>query len=148
MKKKVPKRSDAASTRSRKLVLTAPSHASLLADLRTLITSARQRIATAANSTYTMLCWQVESRLLRENLQAGRARTESRFLRQRRKNCRRSSALGSAIRPSPGWHGLLNGSRMNTCVDAVDTIELEPLRRATADQRPPRARLSHELSKA
>lgn len=38
-----------------------------------LILSARQRIASVANSTYTLLCWQVGSRLLRENLQAGRA---------------------------------------------------------------------------
>jgi predicted nuclease of restriction endonuclease-like (RecB) superfamily len=73
MRKKVPQRSDAASTRSGKLVLTATGHASLLADLRTLIKSARQRIATAANSTYTLLCWQVGRRLLKENLQAGRA---------------------------------------------------------------------------
>ena len=47
--------------------------ASLLSDLRALIRSARQRIATVANSTYTLLCWQVGRRLLRENLQAGRA---------------------------------------------------------------------------
>jgi predicted nuclease of restriction endonuclease-like (RecB) superfamily len=45
----------------------------LLADLRSLIQSSRQRIATVANSTYTLLCWQVGQRLLRENLQAGRA---------------------------------------------------------------------------
>ena len=47
--------------------------ASLLSDLRGLIQSARQRIATVANATYTLLCWQVGRRLLRENLQAGRA---------------------------------------------------------------------------
>jgi hypothetical protein len=45
----------------------------LLMDLRTLVRSARQRLATVANATYTLLCWQVGSRLLRENLQAGRA---------------------------------------------------------------------------
>lgn len=45
----------------------------LLADLRTLIQSARQRIAAAANSTYVLLCCQVGRRLLKENLQAGRA---------------------------------------------------------------------------
>lgn len=47
--------------------------AALLTDLRSLIQSARQRIATVANATYTLLCWQVGCRLLRENLQAGRA---------------------------------------------------------------------------
>ncbi|NOT56657.1 MAG: hypothetical protein HOP18_18825 [Deltaproteobacteria bacterium] len=47
--------------------------ATLLSDLRTLIQSARQRIATAVNSTYTLLCWQVGRCLLRENLQQGRA---------------------------------------------------------------------------
>jgi len=47
--------------------------AALLSDLRTLIQSARLRLATAVNVTYTLLCWQVGRRLLRENLQAGRA---------------------------------------------------------------------------
>lgn len=47
--------------------------AALLGDLRTLVQSARQRIATVANSTYTLLCWQVGRRLLTANLQAGRA---------------------------------------------------------------------------
>ena len=47
--------------------------AALLGDLRTLVQSARQRIATVANSTYTLLCWRVGRRLLTANLQAGRA---------------------------------------------------------------------------
>jgi predicted nuclease of restriction endonuclease-like (RecB) superfamily len=45
----------------------------LLADLRRLIHAARQRLATSANATHTLLCWQVGRRLLRENLQEGRA---------------------------------------------------------------------------
>lgn len=45
----------------------------LLSDLRSLIESARQRIASAANATATMLFWSVGRRLLRENLQGGRA---------------------------------------------------------------------------
>jgi DUF1016 N-terminal domain len=45
----------------------------LLGDLRTLVQAARQRVATAANATYTQLCWQVGRRLLAENLQVGRA---------------------------------------------------------------------------
>jgi predicted nuclease of restriction endonuclease-like (RecB) superfamily len=45
----------------------------LLGDLRALVQAARDRIATAANATYTQLCWQVGRRLLAENLQAGRA---------------------------------------------------------------------------
>ena len=47
--------------------------AALLGDLRALVQSARQRIATAANAIYTQLCWQVGRRLLAENLEAGRA---------------------------------------------------------------------------
>ena len=47
--------------------------AGLLSDLRSLIQSARQRIATVANSTQTLLYWYVGRRLLNENLQGGRA---------------------------------------------------------------------------
>ena len=54
--------------------------ASLLSDLRALIQSARQRVATVANSTQTMLCWYVGRRLLRENLQEGRAAYGKRIL--------------------------------------------------------------------
>ena len=45
----------------------------LLGDLRTLVQSARQRLAIAANATYTVLCWQIGNRLLRDSLQGGRA---------------------------------------------------------------------------
>jgi predicted nuclease of restriction endonuclease-like (RecB) superfamily len=51
-----------------------------LADLRSLIHSARQRVATLANSAQTMLCWHVGRRLLRENLQGGRAAYGKRIL--------------------------------------------------------------------
>ncbi len=47
--------------------------AGLLSDLRSLIQSARQRIATVAYSTQTLLCWHVGRRLLKENLQGCRA---------------------------------------------------------------------------
>lgn len=47
--------------------------AALLGDLRTLVQSARQRIASAANSTQTLLCWHVGRRLVQEHLQGGRA---------------------------------------------------------------------------
>jgi YhcG PDDEXK nuclease domain/DUF1016 N-terminal domain len=47
--------------------------ATLLNDLRALVQAARTRLATAANVTHTLLCWQVGRRLLREDLQAGRA---------------------------------------------------------------------------
>jgi predicted nuclease of restriction endonuclease-like (RecB) superfamily len=47
--------------------------AALLGDLRTLVQSARQRIATAAFSTQTLLCWHMGRRLDREHLQGGRA---------------------------------------------------------------------------
>lgn len=55
------------------LTPTVVNEANLLSDLRGLINTARQQIATVANSTYTLLCWQVGRRLLRDNLQAGRA---------------------------------------------------------------------------
>ena len=46
--------------------------AALLGDLRTLVQSARQRIATAAYSTQTLLCWQMGRRLASAHLQGGR----------------------------------------------------------------------------
>ena len=45
----------------------------LLSDLRNLIQSARQHIATVAYSTQTLLCWRLGRRLLNENLRGGRA---------------------------------------------------------------------------
>ena len=51
----------------------ASDEAALLVDLRTLIQSARQRIATAAYSTQTLLCWHMGRRLTSEHLQGGRA---------------------------------------------------------------------------
>lgn len=54
--------------------------ASLLADLRALIQSARQRVATVANATQTLLYWHVGRRLLKENLQEGRAAYGKRIL--------------------------------------------------------------------
>lgn len=45
----------------------------LLSDLRSLVQSARQRLATVANATYRLLCWQIGHRLLRDSLQGGRA---------------------------------------------------------------------------
>ncbi|MBA3057111.1 MAG: hypothetical protein KJ614_00635 [Gammaproteobacteria bacterium] len=62
-------------TKKSNLTVKAPgavNEVALLADLRGLIQAARLRIATAANSTHTMLCWHVGQRLLRENLQDGR----------------------------------------------------------------------------
>ncbi|MBK8131496.1 MAG: hypothetical protein IPK48_01635 [Gammaproteobacteria bacterium] len=47
--------------------------AALLGDLRTLVQSARQRIATAAYSTQTLLCWHIGRRLAQAHLQGGRA---------------------------------------------------------------------------
>jgi predicted nuclease of restriction endonuclease-like (RecB) superfamily len=52
----------------------------LLSDLRSLILSARQRVATVANSTQTMLYWHVGHRILKENLQDGRAAYGKRIL--------------------------------------------------------------------
>jgi len=47
--------------------------ASLLSDLRSLIQSARQRIASVACSIQTLLCWHVGRRLAKEHLHGGRA---------------------------------------------------------------------------
>ena len=76
--KKVNKQSVRGSAKSTKLVSVAKApafidEATLLSDLRALIQSARQRIATVANSTTTLLFWNVGRRLLRENLEQGRA---------------------------------------------------------------------------
>lgn len=73
------------SSKSRKLVqaskASAPSDAAaLLTDLRGLIESARQRIATVANASTTILCWNVGRRLLRESLQDGRGAYGRRIL--------------------------------------------------------------------
>lgn len=54
--------------------------AGLLSDLRALIQSARQRVATVANSTHTMLYWHLGRRLLKENLQDGRGAYGKRIL--------------------------------------------------------------------
>ena len=79
------KRLGTRSSKSRKLVqaskASAPSDAAaLLADLRGLIESARQRIATVANASTTILCWNVGRRLLRESLQDGRGAYGRRIL--------------------------------------------------------------------
>jgi predicted nuclease of restriction endonuclease-like (RecB) superfamily len=52
----------------------------LLADLRNLIQTARERVASVANSTLGLLYWHVGRRLLRENLLEGRAAYGKRIL--------------------------------------------------------------------
>src|SRR5258708_37230881 len=52
----------------------------LLADLRSLINAARQRVATVASSAQAMLYWHVGRRLLQENLRGGRAAYGKRIL--------------------------------------------------------------------
>ena len=54
--------------------------AALLTDLRELIQSTRQRIATVANSTTTLLYWHLGRRLLAESLQDERAQYGKRIL--------------------------------------------------------------------
>ena len=54
--------------------------ANLVTDLRALIQSARQRVATVANATQALLYWHVGRRLLKENLQDGRAPYGKRIL--------------------------------------------------------------------
>lgn len=59
--------------RARSVVPAIIDEADLLSDLRSLIQSARQRIASAAFATQTLLCWHLGPRLLNENLQGSRA---------------------------------------------------------------------------
>ena len=78
MKKVANKSAGRTSVKSTKRVSVAKAparvnEAALLSDLRTLIQSARQRIAAAAYSAQTLLCWHVGRRLLNENLHGGRA---------------------------------------------------------------------------
>ena len=54
--------------------------AALLTDLKVLIQTARQRIALVANSTMTLLYWNLGRRMLKENLQDGRAACGKRIL--------------------------------------------------------------------
>ena len=68
-------------------ITTRPPHTSaavdptrLLADLRELINSARQRVATVANTAQTLLYWQLGKRILTENLTEGRAEYGKRIL--------------------------------------------------------------------
>ena len=51
--------------------------AALIADLRELIQSARQRVAIAANAAQSLLYWRLGRRLLKENLQDRRLPMES-----------------------------------------------------------------------
>jgi len=60
--------------------------AGLLAELRELIHSARQRVATVANAEQTLLYWRLGKRILTENLIEGRAEYGHQFLRHCRKN--------------------------------------------------------------
>ena len=59
---------------------TVVDEASLLADLRALIQSARQRVASVANATQTLLYWHMGRRLLKETLQDCRAAYGKRIL--------------------------------------------------------------------
>ena len=54
-------------------VAPAIDEAALLSDLRSLVQAARKRIATAAFSTQTLLCWHMGRRLASEHLQGSRA---------------------------------------------------------------------------
>jgi predicted nuclease of restriction endonuclease-like (RecB) superfamily len=63
-----------------KAVATVVDEANLIADLRELIQAARQRVATVGNSTQVLVYWHVGQRLLKENLQGGRAEYGKRIL--------------------------------------------------------------------
>ncbi len=55
------------------MTVPAKTDAALLGELRQLIEQARQHVAQTANSTLTMLYWQVGARIQREVLKDGRA---------------------------------------------------------------------------
>lgn len=104
----------------------------LLTDFRELIQSARQRIATVANSTTALLYWHLGHRLLTESLRDGRAAYGKRILatvsRELIAELGQAFTLRSLYRAIQGLRG------PGDCVDAGGTIELEPLHRAAADQ--------------
>ena len=58
----------------------------LLAELRELIHSARQRVATAANAEQTLLYWRLGKRIAMKTLPKAGLNTANEFLRQCRKN--------------------------------------------------------------
>lgn len=76
--------------------------AALLTDLRELIQSARQRIATVANSTTTLLYWHLGLRLLTENLQDGRAAYGKRILATVSRELTAPAELGGWLGMDPG----------------------------------------------
>jgi hypothetical protein len=65
------RKSAGSSIRADTLAMTDESE--LLSDLRSLIESARRRIASVAFATHSLLCWHLGRRLLNENLQGSRA---------------------------------------------------------------------------
>jgi predicted nuclease of restriction endonuclease-like (RecB) superfamily len=62
------------------VVPVAPAPGALLSDLRELILSARQTVATAANATLTMLHWQIGNRIRKDILREKRAEYGERVL--------------------------------------------------------------------
>ena len=62
-----------AKTKQQTSTVPAPTDTALLGELRGLIEQARQQVAQTANSTLTMLYWQVGQRIQREVLRDGRA---------------------------------------------------------------------------
>ncbi len=115
MAKKTPalrgvKGSSASTKPSASAALGKVDEAALIADLRDLIQSARERVATVANAAQTLLYWRLGRRLVKENLQDRRA------------------PYGKRIVVTVSRHlGTEFGE--DDCVDAVDTIELEPTAR-------------------
>ena len=73
MKKGASGKSAGAPTPASAPVVASVDESALLADLRNLIQSARQRIASTACATQTLPCWHLARRLLNENLQGARA---------------------------------------------------------------------------
>ena len=101
--------------------------ARLLADLRDLIRAGRQRVATFANSTHTLLCWHVGRRLLRENLTEGRAAYGKGILATVSQELTAEFGDGFSYSALTRMPVRRNDRRRGDCCDAVARIELVPL---------------------
>ncbi len=111
----------------------------LLSDLRSLIQSARQRVATVANSTTTLLFWHLGRRLLVENLQDERAEYGKRILatvsRELTVEFGQAFSLRSlyrAIQFRQCFPDLENVSTLSTQLSWSDFIELLPIKEPLA----------------
>ena len=114
-----------------------PSPAKLLQDLRDLIRSARSGVAQAVNSALVLLYWQVGQRIRTEILESKRAAYGAEIVSTLSRQLSagiRQRLLTSESLPHDPIRGVFRGRR--DCLDAVETIELEPFRRDPSTEGP------------